>query len=213
MFHAADIAERQSASLGPFTGFTEESFSSEHVTDPLIPSVKNHAPGERFSLWWRKLGALTDFSVKQEGLACLSRRTPGHGTAVVTSLEKNISHELTDLPSLFRILLLDSKFHMYTFESLPEDIRYLPSDVRDGDDRAFDFQGPAAQGRQGGVMIAKLKNDCFSKQIKDGNFCTKIPLNFWTISTPSATRILESVDVTRNLGESLVHNCRVAITN
>jgi hypothetical protein len=81
-------------------------------------------------------------------------------------LEKNISHELTDLPSLFRILLLDSKFHMYTFESLPEDIRYLPSDVRDGDDRAFDFQGPAAQGRKGRVMIAKVKNDCFSKQIK-----------------------------------------------
>ena len=100
---------------------------------------------------------LTDFSVKQdEGLTCLSRRTPGQGTAVVTSLEKNISHERTDLASLFRSLLLDSKFQMYTLESLPVDIRYLPSDVRDGDDRVLDFQGPASQGRKGGVMTAKV---------------------------------------------------------
>ena len=110
MFQAADIAERQSASRGPFTGFAEESLSSGHVTDPLVPSVKNRAPGERLSPRRTELG---DFSVKQDGLACLSRRTPGHGTAVVTSLEKNISQERTDLDSLFRNLLLDdSKFQM-----------------------------------------------------------------------------------------------------
>jgi hypothetical protein len=30
-------------------------------------------------------------------------------------------------------------------ESLPADIRYLPSDVKDGDDKAFDFQGPVSE--------------------------------------------------------------------
>jgi hypothetical protein len=49
MFQAADIAEKQSASRGAFTVFAEDSFSSGHVTDPLMPSVRNLAPGERLS--------------------------------------------------------------------------------------------------------------------------------------------------------------------
>lgn len=94
VFHAAEITERQSPSCGALSGFVAEgSFSSGHVADPLVPSAKDHGPGDRHSPWRRGAGALADFSGGEEGLVCPSWRTPGHGTAVVTSFEKNSSQE------------------------------------------------------------------------------------------------------------------------
>uniref|UniRef100_A0A0A8YHA2 Uncharacterized protein n=1 Tax=Arundo donax TaxID=35708 RepID=A0A0A8YHA2_ARUDO len=64
--------ERQSPSRGPFSGFAEGSFSSGHVAEPIVPSAKDHRAGEWHSPWWRKVEAVSGFSVKQEGLMCLS---------------------------------------------------------------------------------------------------------------------------------------------
>ena len=94
VLHAAEMAERQSPSCGPLSGFAAEgSFSSGHVADPLGPSAKDHGPGDRDSPCRRRAGALEDFSARQGGLVCLSWCTLGHGTAVVKSLEKNSSQE------------------------------------------------------------------------------------------------------------------------
>jgi hypothetical protein len=94
VLHAAEIAERQSPTCGLLSGSPAEgSFSSGHVADPLVPSAKQHGPGDRDSPWGRRVGALEEFPVEQEGLVCPSWCTPGHGAAVVTSLEKNSSRE------------------------------------------------------------------------------------------------------------------------
>lgn len=94
VLHAADTRERQSPTFGLLSDFAVEGkFSSGHVAVPLLQSMNDHGPGDWHSSWWRKMGALEGFSVKQEGFVCPSWCTPGHGTAVVTSLEKNSSHE------------------------------------------------------------------------------------------------------------------------
>lgn len=46
---------------------------------------------------------------------------------------------------LVLLLLLPnvSEFHIWTLESMPAVMRYLPSDVNDGGSRTLEFRGPA----------------------------------------------------------------------